>query len=210
MDSKRQKLKADLEERERQANLSQERRQTYSTVAKSPEEALKAEIERLRKEGFKLLEEEQRLMQQQLQEERTKMASNWDSAQHRIKIKWTASKGDDTNGGYTKELLERFLQKYGDIVVVVMSPKKNGSALVEFKTQDAAEMAVSYEKGRMENPLTLEWVGNAPKSRTNPSASTTISDSDFESLVLRQMRQAEERKRLIEQMLKEEAQEEES
>lgn len=205
LDSKRQKLKSDLEERERQANVSVARRQTYSTVAKSPEDALKDEIERLRKEGFKLLQEEQELMQKQLQEERLKMNQNqnWDSAQHRIEIKWNASKSDAMNGGYTKELVEKFLHKYGDIVVLVMSPKKNGSALVEFKTQDAAEMAVSYEKGRMENPLTLEWVGNAPKSRNHLSGSSTISDNDYESLVLRQMRQAEERKRLIEEMLKE-------
>lgn len=203
MDSKRQKLKSELEERERQANLNQARRHPYSTVAKSPEDALKDEIERLRKDGFKLLQEEQEIMQKQLQEERLKMYSKWDSAQHRIKIKWNASKTDVSNGGYTKELLEKFLYKYGDIVVLVMSPKKNGSALVEFKAQDAAEMAISYEKGRMENPLTLEWVGNPPKSRTNPSGSSTISDNDYESLVLRQMRQAEERKRLIEEMLKE-------
>ncbi|KAJ6635916.1 DnaJ like subfamily C member 17 [Pseudolycoriella hygida] len=206
LDSKRQKLKADLEERERQANLNQARRQTYSTVAKSPEEALKDEIERLRKEGFKLLQEEQEIMQKHLQEERLKM-NKWDSAQHRIKIKWNSSKSDPSNGGYTKELLEKFLHKYGDIVVLVMSPKKNGSALVEFKTQDAAEMAVSYEKGRMENPLSLEWVGNPPKSKSNPSGSTTISHTDYESLVLRQMRQAEERKRLIEAMLKEDQEE---
>lgn len=203
LDSKRQKLKADLEERERQANLNQARRQAYSTVSKSPEEALKDEIERLRKEGSKLLEEEQELMQKQLKEERLKMNSTWDSSQYRIKIKWNASKSDVSNGGYTKELIEKFLQKYGDIVVLVMSPKKNGSALVEFKTQDAAEMAVSYEKGRMENPMTLEWIGNPPKSKNNPTGSSTISDSDYESLVLRQMRQAEERKRLIEEMLKE-------
>lgn len=207
LDSKRKKLKDDLEERERQANLNQARRQTYTTVAKSPEEALKDEIERLRKEGFKLLQEEQELMQKQLQEERMKMNSKWDSAQYRIKIKWNSSKNDATNGGYTKELLEKFLHKYGDIVVLVMSPKKNGSALVEFKAQDAAEMAVSYEKGRMENPLTLEWVGNPPKSRNNPSGSSTISDNDYESLVLRQMRQAEERKRLIEEMLKQDQEE---
>lgn len=207
LDGKRQKLKADLEERERQANLSQARRHTYSTVAKSPEEALKDEIERLRTEGFKLLQEEQELMQKQLQEERLKMYNKWDSAQHRIKIKWNAPKSDVTNGGYTKELLEKFLHKYGDIVVLVLSPKKNGSALVEFKTQDAAEMAVSYEKGRMENPLTLEWIGSPPKSRNNPTGSTTISDNDYESLVLREMRQAEERKRLIEEMLKEDQEE---
>lgn len=83
-----------------------------------------------------------------------------------------------------------------------MSPKKQGSALVEFKTQESAEMAVAYEKGLIANPLTLEWIGPPPKNR-NSSAATTISDNDYESIVLRDMRQAEERKRLIEQMMKE-------
>lgn len=83
-----------------------------------------------------------------------------------------------------------------------MSPKKHGSALVEFGTQEAAEMAVDYEKGLMANPLTLDWVGAPPKNKNNPTGSTTISQNDYESVVLRQMRQAEERKKLIEQMLK--------
>lgn len=80
----------------------------------------------------------------------------WNSAQHRIKIKWKAEKGDETNGGYSEETPRKFLQKYGDIVAFVVSPKKRGSALVEFSTQDAAEMCVSYEKGNLENPLILE------------------------------------------------------
>lgn len=140
----------------------------------------------------------------------------WNSAQHRIKIKWSVrSKSDPANGGYTEETLRRFLQKYGDIEAFVMSGKKTGSAMVEFKSQDGAEMAVAYEKGLLENPLTLQWIGAAPasggassssssgKSTAAAAGSTTITDTDFESLVLRQMRQAEERKRLIEQMLKE-------
>lgn len=128
---------------------------------------------------------------------------DWESSQNRIKIKWTVTKGDPKNGGYSEPLLRQYLQKYGDIVALVVSAKKGGSALVEFQTQDAAEMAVSYERGRTETPLTLEWLsGSAPKAKNQPITSSTISDKDFESLVLRQMRQAEERKRLIEQMKK--------
>lgn len=86
-----------------------------------------------------------------------------------------------------------------------MSTKRLGSAMVEFRTHDSAEMAVTYERGRMENPLTLEWIGAAPRSqRSSCGGSTTITDNDFESLVLRQLRQAEERKRLIAQMQSEE------
>lgn len=82
-----------------------------------------------------------------------------------------------------------------------MSNKRNGSAMVEFKTQDGAEMAIAYEKGLASNPLTLEWIGAAPRNKT--TGSSTVTESDFESIVLRQMRQAEERKRIIDQMQKE-------
>lgn len=65
LDSKRQKLKSDLEKRERLANTN--------VRQKSPEELLKDEIERLMKEGSRLLEEEQIIMQKRLQEDRQKL-----------------------------------------------------------------------------------------------------------------------------------------
>lgn len=67
-------------------------------------------------------------------------------------------------------------------------------------------MAIEIEKGLSKNPLTLEWV-DMPQQRRNHHHSSTIKESDFESVVLTKMRQAEERKRLIEQMMKEDAQE---
>lgn len=211
LDSKRRKLIEDLERREKEASSQQKARRTGYSAEKSPEEQLKEEMERLRKEGSRLLEEEQEMMRKQLAEERLKMqdsSSRWDSSQHRIKIKWKADKTDDTNGGYNETNLRNYLKKYGDIVALIVSGKKKGSGVVEFKTQDAAEMAVDYEKGNMDNPLTLEWIGNAPKNnRRAGNGSTTITDTDFESLVLRQMRQAEERKKLIEQMMRDEGDE---
>lgn len=76
LDSKRQKLKADLEAREKDAERIHGRRQAYATTVKTPEEALRDEIERLRTEGSRLLEEEQQLMQQQLAEERLKQLNS--------------------------------------------------------------------------------------------------------------------------------------
>lgn len=212
LDSKRQKLKTALEERERQAKEQAAGGGRTYKVNKTPEELFQEEFERLRKEGSKLIEDEQELMRQQLREEKAMQSgkeSSWDASKHRIKIKWKAEKDDITNGGYSQEVLNKFLSKYGEINVLVMSPKKNGSALVEFKTQEAAEMAVSYEKGRLDNACSLEWIGDAPRNKNSRTGgSSTITDRDFESLVLRQLRQAEERKRLIEQMMQEEADEE--
>lgn len=197
LDSKRQKLKSELELKERAAEL----RKTVDN--RTPEEIYKAEVERVQRENKQIIEEENELMRQQIHEDRLKQQfpqqSSFDSSKHRIKIKWNAAKNDPANGGYSYENLTKFLSKYGDIVALLVSSSKTGSGIVEFKTQDAGEMAISYEKGILENPLKMSWIGEAPKSRN----SSTVTSTDYESLVLRQMRQAEERKRLIEQMMQE-------
>ncbi|XP_058059949.1 dnaJ homolog subfamily C member 17 [Anopheles bellator] len=214
LDSKRQKLKADLEERERLAREAGTTGGYKKASSKTPEELFQEEFDRLRKEGSKLIQEEQELMRKQLQEElrliQTAAAPTWDPSQHRVKIRWKADKNDPANGGYTEDILRKFLTKYGDLNALVMSPRKTGSALVEFKSKDAAEMAVKYEQGRLDNPCTLEWIGEAPAATKSKAGSRsggggTITDRDYESLVLHQLRQAEQRKRLIEQMMKEDA-----
>ncbi|CAH1974638.1 unnamed protein product [Acanthoscelides obtectus] len=195
LDSKRRKLKEDLEDRERKAAGK-------GVSEKTADQKLKEEIERLRKEGSKQVEEEIEYIRRKIQEEQEQSANFSDGTKYRIKIKWPASKGDSTNGGYTQEMLHKFLSKYGDVQALVMSPKKAGSALVEFKDRKAAEMAVDFEKGLATNPLTLEWIGAPPKS-TNRPTSNLVKDSDFESVTFMKLRQAEERKRLIAQMMAE-------
>lgn len=203
LDSKRQKLKSDLEAREREA--ASKKSDPFSN--KTPEEIFKLELDRIMKENKKMLDEENEILRQEIYKSRVgaqqpkSSVSSWDSAKHRIKIKWKAEKDDKSNGGYSTDTLTRFLNKYGDIVALLVSSKKNGSAVVEFRTQDAAEMAVTYEKGNLSNPLKLEWIGEAPKSK---KSGVTVTETDYESLVLRQLRQAEERKRLFEQMMKDE------
>lgn len=197
LDSKRQKLKSDLEAREREAAGRKTGGKTQT-----PEELFKSEFDRIMKENKKLLEEENEILRQQIYKDRQTSqasASTYDSSKHRLKIKWNAEKDDALNGGYNYENLTKFLNKYGDIVALLVSSKKKGSGIVEFKTQDASEMAIAYEKGNLDNPLKLEWIGPPPKSRKQGA---TVTETDYESLVLRSMRQAEERKRLIEQMMK--------
>lgn len=98
LDSKRQKLKEELEKREKQ-----------SFTQKSADVKLREEIERLRKEGSKAVEEEMQYVLKKVKE-----SLNQSSANHsvfRIKIKWTASKNDPSNGGYTQDILYKFLSK---------------------------------------------------------------------------------------------------
>lgn len=196
LDGKRRKLREDLEKREREGFSAMKQKQ------KSAEELLKEEIDRLRKEGSKAVEEEMEYVMQQVRSEAAH--SNDISSKCRIKVKWTCDKKDLNNGGYTEEMLRRFFLKYGDINALVMSAKKKGSALVEFKTKSAAEMAVDLEIGLPGNPLKLEFIDKDQRPSSH-SQSSTIKHTDFESVVLMKMRQAEERKKLIEQMMKEDA-----
>lgn len=199
LDSKRQKLKEDLERREREATSGKEQKLT-------DEELLQAELHRLQKEGSRLLQEEQERVRQEIQKSRGMFNPVWDPSLNRIKIKWKVSKSDETNGGYDETNLRRFLKKYGDIAALIISPKKKGSALVEFTTKDASEMAVDFEKGLPENPLTLKWLNEKPvlTTKSKTSGPSLITDTDYESVVLSKLRRAAERQKVIEQMIKDE------
>lgn len=215
LDSKRQKLKEELEERERAALHKLHSAQPYSTVRKSDEEILQEQIDRLRREGSKLLEEEQRVMREQLkrnynEQKQQQQTPQFDSTQHRIKIKWKADKGDPSNGGYTHDQLMQYLKKYGEVVALVMNTKIRGRAMVELKTREACDMVLAYEKGNPVNPLRFQWVTPpADEKASNSLTAGTVNASarDYEDLVMRKLRQAEERKRLIEQMMKEDGDE---
>lgn len=59
--------------------------------------------------------------------------------------------------------------------------------------------------GLPHNPLELKWLNERPVLTTKKKVSdgpSVISDRDYESLVLTKMRQAAERQRLIEEMMK--------
>ncbi|XP_055956750.1 dnaJ homolog subfamily C member 17 isoform X2 [Patella vulgata] len=225
LDSKRKKLKEDLEARE---DSAEQQNKTEAAAKKN----LEAEIERLRKEGNKLLETEQELLRESLKQQTVVTVDSSDDddvpVSPKIKVKWKARKGDESNGGYDKNNLEALFSQYGDVAFVLVSAKKSGSAIIEFdKSPSSKLLEVEYEDGLPHNPFTVSWLSGKPQkskphvNRTsiNPAADeqpyssyihasefakpASTSDNDFESLVLRKMRQAEERKRLIEQMQRE-------
>ncbi|CAH2234045.1 jg25606 [Pararge aegeria aegeria] len=201
LDSKRQKLKEDLERREHEAS---------SGLNLTDEQKLAAEIARLQKEGSRLLQEEQQRVKEEVQRTINRLNEPvWDSSLNRLKISWKVDKDDESNGGYDESNLRRFLKKYGEIVAIIMSPRKKGSALVEFASKEASEMALEFEKGLPENPLKFKWVNNRPILTTmkdKPAMSSVVTDRDYESLVLTRIRQAAERQRIIDEMMKEDQQ----
>ncbi|XP_071971438.1 dnaJ homolog subfamily C member 17 [Engystomops pustulosus] len=214
LDDKRKKVKLDLEAREKeaQARVTEEEEAQVAWT-------LEQEIIRLREEGSRQLEEQQRLVREQIKLEKTQgnRSSNPDAAgPARLKLKWKCKKDDESRGGYTEDVLQRLLHKYGEVLNIVVSSKKKGSAVVEFASFKAAELAVRNEAGLVNNPLKISWLDAPPPSAipetvgktapgifSNSAKDSLRSDRDYESLVLMRMRQAAERQRLIEELQKE-------
>jgi len=205
LDGKRRKLKEQLEERERSSKTEEE------VVKVNEEEKLAREIQRLRKEGSRLLEEEQEAMKQQIREEKLQRSSgdvSRSSVVSRLKVKWDRK----SSCQYSRDQLETIFSKYGNITAVVLSDKKGGSALLEFEDINAAKMALNIETGFSENKLKIKalWA-EEPSTDSNVGDSNPVSagdssgvNRDFESLVMRKLRQVEERKRLIQKMMEDE------
>ncbi|XP_046847954.1 dnaJ homolog subfamily C member 17-like isoform X2 [Xenia sp. Carnegie-2017] len=211
-DSKRKKFKEDLEEREKS---SQEEFNKDEVIVRNFER----EIEHLREEGLKILQREQELMKQVIEKERQKQESstrqdNDFTPTPKLKLRWKCSKSDTTNGGYSSEILRSMFRKYGDIENLLVSSKKMGSAIIEFRDFNSAKMAVENEYGNPANPLKITWlegIGNpnvpttTVETQFKSSPKNLALERDFETLVMRKLRQAEERKRLCEEIANEES-----
>ena len=109
--------------------------------------------------------------------------------------------------------MKSIFSKYGDVSVVIISESSTaakGSALIEMTARTSAEMASSMETGFEQAPLKVKLLENSVPSVANihmqantqnenhafSSQYTASNFQDHETLVLRKMRQAEERKKL--------------
>ncbi|XP_055450591.1 dnaJ homolog subfamily C member 17-like [Psammomys obesus] len=203
LDEKRKKVKLDLEAREQQAQAqgSEEEEESRSTTT------LEQEIARLREEGSRQLEEQQRLVQEQIRQDREQRlrgrTENMEGkGTPKLKLKWKCKGEDESQGGYSRDVLLRLLQKYGEVLNLVLSRKKAGNAIVEFATVRAAELAVRNEVGLVDNPLKISWLEGQPQGMMDPSQAglskgSVLSERDCESLVAMRMRQAADRQQLI-------------
>jgi len=208
LDSKRKKLKDELEAREKAAK--DEVISEAEATAK-----LSAEIERLRKEGSKQLETENELLKKEIEEEmkqKVEMKLNESNKLPRIKVK---RKSKNTDFG--DESLRQYFSRFGDISCLVIS-KNSKRAVIEFSEHSSA-----HHISKTNHELyTIEWIEGNPQTTSNQQqnhlldlnqfsqsnqfnvTNTQSFDSDYESLVLRNLRLAEERKKLIKQMEEEE------
>ncbi|XP_051723338.1 dnaJ homolog subfamily C member 17-like [Ctenopharyngodon idella] len=209
LDDKRKKIKLDLEARERQA-------ETVKTEEIKITRTLEEEIARLREEGSRELQEQQRLIREQIQRETDTHTGRQGGSDvtPKLKLKWKCKKDDASNAGYSHDCLQNLFQKYGDVLNILISSKKRGSAVVEFASVKAADLAIKNEIGLTGNPLKITWLEGQPaptshidNTESYSSQSCLRNERDYESVVLMRLRQAEERKRLIEEMKREEEQE---
>ncbi|NXI49727.1 DJC17 protein, partial [Chloroceryle aenea] len=226
LDEKRKKVKLDLEAREREAQAHESEEEEIRTTR-----TLEQEILRLREEGSRQLEEQQRLIQEQIRLEREqhlrgKQERNGAEGKitPKLKLKWKCGKEDETRGGYSKDVLLQILQKYGEVLNLLVSSRRSGSAVVEFATvvmeecPRCQEMAVKNEVGLINNPLKISWLEGQPRNspstvlsnstgQPRTSQASVVSERDYESLVMMRMRQAAERQQLIEQLRREDEEE---
>ncbi|XP_059080520.1 dnaJ homolog subfamily C member 17-like [Tigriopus californicus] len=228
LDAKRRKLKDDLEARERQAQEA-----AFQTVVErlSEEEQLAREIERLRREGSRVLEEEQERLSREIRGAQaqsgaspTRTASSQayplpstPAESAKLKVRWK----DDA--AYDQSQLRQIFAKYGDVgeVIVLGKPGKM-SGLVEMHSRSAAELAAQIETGFRDHPLKVKLITDTQTPTSGPSrpesafstplggalfasAETVARTQDFESLVMRKLRQEEERKRLIREIEEQDA-----
>jgi len=179
---------------------------------------LKAEIERLQKEGKKQMEEEQERLRQTINQENTQAQFQIVDHPKKVKLRW---KSKSSSNEYDVDTLKRIFCKYGDVGEVIVMPNKKDkdkySALVEMKSGQAASLAVNIERGLNENPfrkIELIEEDSSSKQQTfnsssqpqtfNTTSTSSVAPSedsskmnfnDFETLVMRRLRQEEERKK---------------
>nr|CAD7434297.1 unnamed protein product [Timema monikensis] len=114
LNSRLKKLREDLEAREKKAEEAAKYNKHTNIGPRTCEEILKAEIERLRKEGSREVEAEVELVNQQVLKEH--LNPQFKTSPHqgpscRLKMQWKLNKDDPENSGYSrKELLDILLK----------------------------------------------------------------------------------------------------
>ena len=146
----------EMEERRREMKETLERMERLHCGGKSNRDSESEVVERLRREGAQLLEQEQ-------EDVLTKLENLFISTKEKVdpilKVKWSKEKK-----AYTSSDLREVFFKYGTLTNIVVD-KKKPTALVEFKDIESARMAFNIEKGMEENPLTLKALFDKTNSK---------------------------------------------
>ncbi|KAL1243567.1 DnaJ [Trichinella spiralis] len=127
LDSKRRKLREELEVRENEVNLKkEEEQQAYKDLA--------TEIERLRKAGSKILQQEREKVEKKVREERK--PSNISHSDFVLKVKW-----DDSAGNVSEESIREQFEKFCVVEDVIVSKGLKKFAILSFGSEEAMSKA---------------------------------------------------------------------
>jgi len=182
MDDNRKKLKQTLEQKEKQAQTTASTPQTTAN-----EKFKKIEIERLRREGNRLVIEELEkinlLVNDKSSSSSTKYQDYYETNGSKITIKFT--KDLAKNYIYTEQELKSLFSKYGIVKHIYVT---NKSAIIEFENDHISNI-IENERGYNDDQhtpfgsvkiLKIEQEPTKPKPSPAPSQKSTESKQTFE------------------------------
>nr|KAF6324817.1 hypothetical protein mMyoMyo1_008283 [Myotis myotis] len=111
---------------------------------------------------------QEQIRQEQEQRLRGKAENPEGKGTPKLKLKWKCRE-EGSKGGYSRDILLQLLQKYGEVLNLVLSSKKAGTAVAEFATIKAAELAVQNEVGLADNSLKISWLEGWPQGKDAPA-----------------------------------------
>ncbi|KRY83543.1 DnaJ -like protein subfamily C member 17 [Trichinella pseudospiralis] len=207
LDSKRRKLREELEVRENTVNLKKnEEQQAYKDLASEVFVIFALNgfsfflniilfyIERLRKAGSKILQQEREKVEKKIREERMPASSS--HLDFVLKIKW-----DESMTNVSEELIREQFEKFGQVEDVIVNRGLKKFAILSF----ASEEAMSKAKAACDDSaVPFRYASDKSKERDQTTETTAKSDSTneyldrttlkghlrFESDILSRMREA--------------------
>ncbi|CAF3356843.1 unnamed protein product [Rotaria socialis] len=185
MDDKRKKFKEDLERKEERATKA-----PTSTVNKSNSDKLRTEVERLRREGSRLVDEELEKLHKMFEQNKQKPSSN----HVEIIIKYAPN-----TSPYTDDELRQVFTKFGNISTIINKNVKR--ALIEFDQEHVSNF-IESEKGLDDRPFASVKIQKKSNTTTPSSTAATSTKKqttfvdltqpdfeDFEAIIMRKMSQ---------------------
>jgi len=243
MDSKRRKLKEDLESRETKAKTPADLRTEAQKEMEKQIEKLKEEAKAREKTKQEDIDAARKLFEEAEKVEAKPEPVVLDDhpvgdLDRAAKVKW-----NNNRLTFTEEDLRRSFSRFGEIDTIAISAKKKNLAIISYFSVVSTKAAVNTKDNEITDFFSVSWatgtepavfkdpelLKNSPKSNSNsnsppppvglvavgneripsptpvspkPVPTTAVNSKDFESVVLMKLRQAEERKKLIEQLQK--------
>ncbi|CEF69158.1 DnaJ homolog subfamily C member 17 [Strongyloides ratti] len=145
----RKKFREDLEAREYDFNKTNEDKK------KEAEEKLKEELNKLKSTSWKIKNELDEMIKQELEREKEYIRKIEFKYKPQLKVKWKYN-----SFNYTEDILHDIFGRHGNILGIVCS--ENNTAIIEFSNLKEAIIAED-ETGIAMNPLKVSWVNLRPE-----------------------------------------------